>query len=142
MDRLFLSCLAGLQAQAAPLALTLQSASEGWLKGLSIEQLLDILAGRGPAHGSGTVCDTCGRLELEVRLSYCALPRQRMLGKPASRSPPGRRTRRSQIRPQGHLGSTGRGSARILAISPCVRPAPGQAILKTRRLSSLLLTPP
>jgi len=77
----FLSSLAGLQGLAAPPALTLQSASQGWLKGLSIEQPLDILAGRGPAHGSGTVCDTCGRLVLEVRLSYCALPRQRMLGR-------------------------------------------------------------
>jgi len=33
--------------------------------------LLNFLAGRGPAHAPGTVCDECGRPEPEVRLSYC-----------------------------------------------------------------------
>jgi len=33
--------------------------------------LLDFLAGRGPAHAPGTVCDECGRPEAEVRLAYC-----------------------------------------------------------------------
>jgi len=33
--------------------------------------LIDLLAGRGPAHPPGTVCDQCGRPESEVRLSYC-----------------------------------------------------------------------
>jgi len=33
--------------------------------------LIDLLAGRGPAHPPGTVCDECGRPEPEVRLSYC-----------------------------------------------------------------------
>jgi len=33
--------------------------------------LIDFLAGRGPAHPPGTVCDQCGRPEPEVRLSYC-----------------------------------------------------------------------
>jgi len=33
--------------------------------------LIDFLAGRGPAHAPGTVCDECGRPEPEVRLSYC-----------------------------------------------------------------------
>jgi len=33
--------------------------------------LIDLLAGRGPAHPPGTVCDQCGRPEPEVRLSYC-----------------------------------------------------------------------
>jgi len=33
--------------------------------------LIDLLAGRGPAHAPGTVCDQCGRPEPEVRLSYC-----------------------------------------------------------------------
>jgi len=33
--------------------------------------LIDLLAGRGPAHAPGTVCDECGRPEPEVRLSYC-----------------------------------------------------------------------
>jgi len=33
--------------------------------------LIDLLAGRGPAHPPGTVCDQCGRPESEVLLSYC-----------------------------------------------------------------------
>jgi len=33
--------------------------------------LLDLLAGRGPAHPPGTVCDGCGRPETEVRLRTC-----------------------------------------------------------------------
>jgi len=33
--------------------------------------LIDFLAGRGPAHPPGTVCDECGRPESEVLLSYC-----------------------------------------------------------------------
>jgi len=33
--------------------------------------LIDLLAGRGPAHPPGTVCDECGRPESEVLLSYC-----------------------------------------------------------------------
>jgi ankyrin repeat protein len=33
--------------------------------------LIDLLAGRGPAHPPGTVCDQCGRPEPEVLLSYC-----------------------------------------------------------------------
>jgi len=33
--------------------------------------LIDLLAGRGPAHPPGTVCDECGRPEPEVQLSYC-----------------------------------------------------------------------
>jgi len=33
--------------------------------------LIDLLAGRGPAHPPGTVCDECGRPEPEVLLSYC-----------------------------------------------------------------------
>jgi len=33
--------------------------------------LIDLLAGRGPAHLPGTVCDQCGRPEPEVQLSYC-----------------------------------------------------------------------
>jgi len=33
--------------------------------------LLDLLAGRGPAHPPGTVCDSCGRPETEVRLRTC-----------------------------------------------------------------------
>jgi len=32
--------------------------------------LIDLLAGRGPAHPPGTVCDQCGRPESEVLLSY------------------------------------------------------------------------
>jgi len=33
--------------------------------------LIDLLAGRGPAHPPGTVCDQCGRSETEMLLSYC-----------------------------------------------------------------------
>jgi len=33
--------------------------------------LLNLLAGRGPAHPPGTVCDGCGRPETEVRLRTC-----------------------------------------------------------------------
>jgi len=33
--------------------------------------LIDFLAGRGPVHAPGTVCDECGRPEPEVLLSYC-----------------------------------------------------------------------
>jgi len=33
--------------------------------------LIDLLAGRGPTHPPGTVCDECGRPESEVLLSYC-----------------------------------------------------------------------
>ena len=33
--------------------------------------LLDLLAGRGPVHPPGTVCDGCGRPETEVRLRTC-----------------------------------------------------------------------
>jgi len=33
--------------------------------------LIDFLAGRGPTHAPGTVCDECGRPEPEVLLSYC-----------------------------------------------------------------------
>jgi len=33
--------------------------------------LLDFLAGRGPAHAPGTVCDECGRPESEVYLRSC-----------------------------------------------------------------------
>jgi hypothetical protein len=34
--------------------------------------LLDLLAGRGPAHPPGTVCDGCGRPEAEVQLHPCS----------------------------------------------------------------------
>jgi len=33
--------------------------------------LLDLLAGRGPAHPPGMVCDECGTPDAEVRLSTC-----------------------------------------------------------------------
>jgi len=33
--------------------------------------LIDLLAGRGPAHPPGTVCDRCGLPESEVYLRYC-----------------------------------------------------------------------
>jgi len=34
--------------------------------------LLDLLAGRGPEHPPGTVCDGCGRPEAEVQLHPCS----------------------------------------------------------------------
>ena len=40
-------------------------------KHLSNTTLIDLLAGRGPAHLPGTLCDQCGRPESEVYLRSC-----------------------------------------------------------------------